>query len=295
MQTFTTVREIVEKLDLIVVNEGDLDIKLDIPNLYQIGYELVGFLEKESDELNKYINICSLKEATYIETFDAERRNKIISDYMALGFPALIFSKDATIAEEFLFYAKKYNKNILRSKEKASVIIRKLKFFLSKVLSVEEIYPDYSLLEIHGIGVLLTGHLDARKAVMVELIERGHRMITDKNVVIRRTGERELLGFNQKKRERNDHFLLEDIRGNSIDITNHFGVKATRKDKLINILVVLEKWDEKKFYDRLGLDEEYEYFVGEKIRKITIPVKKGRNLAVIIETAALNYRLRKMD
>lgn len=294
MQTFTTVREIVEKLDLIVVNEGDLDIKLDIPNLYQIGYELVGFLEKESDELNKYINICSLKEATYIETFDAERRNKIISDYMALGFPALIFSKDATIAEEFLFYAKKYNKNILRSKEKASVTIRKLKFFLSKALSIEEIYPDYSLLEIHGIGVLLTGHLDARKAVMVELIERGHRMITDKNVVIRRTGERELLGFNQKKRERNDHFLLEDIRGNSIDITNHFGVKATRKDKLINILVVLEKWDEKKFYDRLGLDEEYEYFVGEKIRKITIPVKKGRNLAVIIETAALNYRLRKM-
>lgn len=294
MHTFTTVREIAEKLDLMVINEGNLDIKLDIPNLYQIGYELVGFLEKDSDELNKYINICGLKEVKYIETFDPARRDKIISEYMALGFPALIFSKDADIAEEFLVYAKRYNKNILKSKEKASVTIRKLKFFLSKTLSIEEIYPDYSLLEIHGIGVLITGDLDTKKDVMVELIEHGHRMITDKNVIIRRTGERELVGFNQKKRDKNDHFLLEDIRGNYIDVTNHFGVKATRKEKQVNILVVLEKWDEKKFYDRLGLDEEYEYFVGEKIRKITLPVRKGRNLAVIIETAALNYRLRRM-
>lgn len=294
MHTFTTVREIAEKLDLHIINEGNLDIKLDIPNLYQIGYELVGFLERDSDELNKYINICGLKEAKYIETFDPARREKIISEYMSLGFPAIIFSKDATIAEEFLIYGKKYNKNILRSKEKASVTIRKLKFFLSKMLSVEEIYSDYSLLEIHGVGVLITGELETRKDVMVELIEHGHRMVTDKNVIIRRTGERELVGFNKKKRDRNDHFLLEDIRGNYIDVTNHFGVKATRKEKQVNILVVLEKWDEKKFYDRLGLDEEYEYFVGEKIRKITLPVRKGRNLAVIIETAALNYRLRRM-
>ena len=294
MQVFTTVREIVKELDFEVVSEGDLDIKLDIPNLYQIGYELVGFLEKDSDELNKYVNICGLKESTYIETFDEERKNKIISEYMSLGFPALVFSKDAIIAEEFLVYAKKYNKNILRSKEKASVTIRKMKFFLSRTLSIEEIYEDYSLMEIHGVGVLLTGEINARKGVMVELIERGHRMITDKNVIIRRTGEKELIGYNQKKRDKSDHFLIENIKGNSIDITNHFGVKATRKNKLINILVSLEKWDEKKFYDRLGIDEEYESFVGEKIRKITLPMKKGRNLAVIIETAALNFRLRKM-
>lgn len=294
MYTFTTVREIINELKFEIINEGNLDIKLDIPNLYQIGYELVGFLERDSDELNKYINICGLKESTYIETFSPERKDKIISEYMSLSFPALIFSKDAIIANEFINYAKKYNKNILRSDEKTSVTIRKLKFFLSKTLSTEEIYPDYSLLEIHGVGVLLTGHLDARKAVMIELIERGHRMITDKNVIIKRTGERELIGYNQKKRDENTHFLLENIKENSIDITNHFGVKATRKNKLINILIILEKWDEKKFYDRLGVDEEYESFVGEEIRKITLPVRKGRNLAVIIETAALNFRLRKM-
>lgn len=294
MQIFTTVREIVKELELEVISEGNLDIKLEIPNLYQIGYELVGFLEKESDELNKYINICSLKESKYIETFDEERKHKIISEYMSLNFPALVFSKDAIIAKEFLIYAKKYNKNILRSKEKASVTVRKMKFFLSKSLSIEEIYEEHSLMEIHGVGVILTGEPEIRKGLMVELIERGHRMITDKNVVVKRTGEKELIGYNLKKRDKNEHFLIENIKGNSIDVTNYFGVKATRKSKVINILVVLEKWNEKKFYDRLGVDEEFESLVGEKIRKITLPVRKGRNLAVIVETAALNFRLRKM-
>lgn len=294
MYTFTTIRKIIQELDLEIINEGNLEIKVDIPNLYQIGYELVGFLEKDSDELKKYINVCGLKESKYIETFDKERKDKIISDYMSLPFPALIFSEDATITEEFLIYAKKFNKNILRSRDKASPTIRNLKFFLSKALSIEEVYQDYSLLEIHGVGVLLTGYTDARKGTMVELVERGHRMITDKNVVIKRTGEKELIGYNSRKRDMNEHFFIEDIKGNSIDVTNHFGVKATRKNKLINILIVLEKWNEKKFYDRLGLDEEFEEFVGEKIQKIILPVRKGRNLAVIIETAALNFRLKKM-
>lgn len=294
MQTFITVREIVKGLNLEIINEGDLDLKIEIPNLYQIGYELAGFLEKDSEELNKYINICGLKESIYIETFDKIKKDKVISEYMTMNFPALIFSRDAIIAEEFLIYGKKYKKNILKTNEVTSTTVRKIKFFLSKMLSIEEVYPDYSLLEIHGIGVLLTGYSDARKAVIVELIERGHRMITDKNVVIRRTGERELIGYNKKQREKMDHFLLEGIRGNCIDITNHFGIKATRKDKLINMLIILEPWDEKKFYDRLGLDEEFEEFVGEKIKKITLPVRKGRNLAVIIEAAALNLRLRKM-
>ena len=112
MYTYTTVREIVESLNLEVLNEGNLDLKIDIPNIYQIGYELVGFLDKESDELNRYINICSLKESRFIATFSKERKESVISKYMSLDFPALIFTKDAIIAEEFYYYAKKYNKNL---------------------------------------------------------------------------------------------------------------------------------------------------------------------------------------
>ena len=294
MYTYTTVREIVESLNLEVLNEGNLDLKIDIPNIYQIGYELVGFLDKESDELNKYINICSLKESRFIATFSKERKEKVISEYMSLDFPALIFTKDAIIAEEFYYYAKKHNKNILLSNEKASVTIRKLKFFLSKALSIEEEYENYSLMEIHGVGVLMSGYPNARKGVMIELLERGHRMITDKNLIIRRVGENDLVGYNSKKREKLGHFYLEDIKGGYVDVTDHFGVKSTRIEKKINILIVLEEWNEKEFYDRLGLDVQYEDFVGEKIQKYIIPVRKGRNLAVIIETAALTFRLRRM-
>ena len=294
MYTYTTVREIVESLNLEVLNEGNLDLKIDIPNIYQIGYELVGFLDKESDELNKYINICSLKESRFIATFSKERKEKVISEYMSLDFPALIFTKDAIIAEEFYYYAKKHNKNILLSNEKASVTVRKLKFFLSKALSIEEEYENYSLMEIHGVGVLMSGYPNARKGVMIELLERGHRMITDKNLIIRRVGENDLVGYNSKKREKLGHFYLEDIKGGYVDVTDHFGVKSTRIEKKINIFIVLEEWNEKKFYDRLGLDVQYQDFVGEKIQKYTIPVRKGRNLAVIIETAALTFRLRRM-
>ena len=294
MYTYTTVREIVESLNLEVLNEGNLDLKIDIPNIYQIGYELVGFLDKESDELNKYINICSLKESRFIATFSKERKEKVISEYMSLDFPALIFTKDAIIAEEFYYYAKKHNKNILLSNEKASVTVRKLKFFLSKALSIEEEYENYSLMEIHGVGVLMSGYPNARKGVMIELIERGHRMVTDKNLIIRRVGEKDLVGYNAKKREKLGHFYLEDIKGGYVDVTDHFGVKSTRIEKKINILIVLEEWNEKEFYDRLGLDVQYEDFVGEKIQKYIIPVRKGRNLAVIIETAALTFRLRRM-
>ena len=294
MYTYTTVREIVESLNLEVLNEGNLDLKIDIPNIYQIGYELVGFLDKESDELNKYINICSLKESRFIATFSKERKEKVISEYMSLDFPALIFTKDAIIAEEFYYYAKKHNKNILLSNEKASVTVRKLKFFLSKALSIEEEYENYSLMEIHGVGVLMSGYPNARKGVMIELLERGHRMITDKNLIIRRVGENDLVGYNSKKREKLGHFYLEDIKGGYVDVTDHFGVKSTRIEKKINIFIVLEEWNEKEFYDRLGLDVQYQDFVGEKIQKYIIPVRKGRNLAVIIETAALTFRLRRM-
>ncbi|RRD28331.1 HPr(Ser) kinase/phosphatase [Fusobacterium canifelinum] len=294
MYTYTTIREIVDKLNLEILNEGNLDLKIDIPNIYQIGYELVGFLDKESDELNKYINICSLKESRFIATFSKERKEKVISEYMSLDFPALIFSKDAIIANEFYYYAKKYKKNILLSNEKASVTVRKIKFFLSKALSIEEEYENYSLMEIHGVGVLMTGYSNARKGVMIELLERGHRMITDKNLIIKRVGENDLVGYNAKKREKLGHFYLEDIKGGYVDVTDHFGVKSTRVEKKINIFIVLEEWNEKEFYDRLGLDVQYQDFVGEKIQKYTIPVRKGRNLAVIIETAALTFRLRRM-
>lgn len=295
MKSFATVREIAEELEFEIINEGDLETRIYEASIYQIGYELVGFFQKNTKELQNYIHICGTKEIDYLKTLNYEDRVKILDEYMSFSFPLLVFSSYSDIPEEFLESAKKYNKCVLKSKFKSSVTIRELKFLLSSKLAVEKIYPDYVLLEIHGIGILLTGDKDAKLGVTIELIERGHRMITDKNVVIRRFGENDLVGVNRIKRKLNqEHFYIENVKGNYLDITDYFGVKSTRRSKKINMLIVLEKWDDKKFYDRLGLDQEFEEFLGEKIPMITIPVKKGRNLAIIIETAALNYRLRRM-
>lgn len=290
-----SIREISEALHLTVLNEGNLDLRVSRPNVYQVGYELTGFLAKESEELTQYINVYGQEESFYLEKLPLEIKTDIVSRYFALPFPALIISSAAIVSEEVLAVARKYNKNVLRSNYLISETIRELKFFLLQQLWIEEIYEDYALLEIHGIGVLLHGMEDAKIGCMLELVGRGHRLITDKRVLIRRLGENTIEGSNMRdKISDQDHFYIENMKGREVDVTSHFGVKSTRKKKRINIVIHLEEWDEKKFYDRLGLDEEYEIFVGEKIQKITLPVRKGRNLGVIIETAALNYRLRRM-
>lgn len=297
MQSYQSIsiRDIREALHLEILNEGDLELRVSRPNIYQVGYELTGFLAKESEELRDYINVYGEEESFYLEKLPKDMKIRIVSKYFALPFPALILSSSAIVSEEILEVAKKHNKNILRSHYLISETIRELKFFLLRQLWMEEVYNDYALLEIHGIGVLLRGDQDAKIGAMLELIGRGHRLVTDKRVLIRRLGENDLEGSNMlEKTTEKDHFYIENLKGRKVDVTNHFGVKATRKKKKINIVIHLEEWDERKFYDRLGLDIEYETFVGEKIQKIVLPVRKGRNLAVIIETAALNYRLRRM-
>ncbi|KXA14708.1 MULTISPECIES: HPr(Ser) kinase/phosphatase [Fusobacterium] len=290
-----SIREISEAMNLTVLNEGNLDLKVSRPNLYQVGYELTGFLATGSEELTDYINVYGQEESYYLEKLSSETKEEILSKYFALPFPALVISSAAIVSEEVLAIAKRYNKNVLRSQYLISETIRELKFYLLRQLWIEEVYEDYALMEIHGIGVLLTGYEDAKIGSMIELVGRGHRLITDRNVLIRRLGENDVEGMNMlEKTTEKDHFFIENHRGRQIDVTSHFGVKSTRKKKKINIVIHLEEWDEKKFYDRLGLDVEYEVFVGEKIQKITLPVRKGRNLAVIIETAALSYRLRRM-
>lgn len=179
---------------------------------------------------------------------------------------------------------------------RTSKTIRELKFFLSKELAEEKMINGYMLLEILGVGVMLTGYEDAKLGVTIELLERGHKLITDNNLIIKRVAENDLEGYNRfDKSIMDSHFFIVNNKdGSKIDVTTQFGIKATRNMKRIDMLVVLEEWDEKKFYDRLGLDEVYEEFLGEKIPKVTVPVRKGRNLAIILETAALNYRLKMM-
>lgn len=173
---------------------------------------------------------------------------------MFFDFFVFIFIKDVIIIEEFYYYVKRYNKNILLSNEKVFVIVRKIKFFFLKVLFIEEEYENYFFMEIYGVGVLMLGYFNVRKGVMIELIERGYCMVIDKNFIIWCVGENDLVGYNVKKREKFGYFYLEDIKGGYVDVIDYFGVKFIRIEKKINIFIVFEEWNEKEFYDRFGFD-----------------------------------------
>lgn len=290
-----TIRDLVKNLSLGVINEGDMDFQLKVASIYQIGYELIGFFEV-AEELNKYIHIYGKKESSYLAKLSSEERKKIFDEYFSYHFPALIATNESTIFPEIVESAKENHKTLLRSYRRTTATIREVKFFLSKALAKEEMVDGYIFLDVMGIGVLLTGYEDAKLGVTIELLERGHRLITDNHLMMKRIAENDLEGYNRMDKSVMDsHFFLDNPKdGSKIDVTTLFGIKATRKMKRIDLLIVLEEWDEKKFYDRLGLDEVYEEFLGGKIPKITLPVRKGRNLAIIIETAALNYRLKMM-
>lgn len=289
------IKDLVQYLDFEVINEGDFNIQITDPNIYQTGYEMAGYFVNEENIYN-HIHIYGKRESNYLSYLTSEKRDEIFKEYFSCDFPALIISNDGEIYPEILENAKKYNKNILRSKLDTSATIREMKFFLSKELAKEQMIDGYILMEILGIGVLLTGYEDAKLGVTIELLERGHKLITDNHLILKRIAENDLEGYNRTDKTMMDsHFFLDNPKdGSKIDITTIFGIKATRKMKRIDILIELENWNEKKFYDRLGLDTVYQEFLGEKIPKLTLPVRKGRNLAIIVETAALNYRLKRM-
>ncbi|MCJ8341903.1 MAG: HPr(Ser) kinase/phosphatase [Cetobacterium sp.] len=284
-----------KNLDLKFLNNRGRDNKINCLNIYRIGYELIGFFCQEGEELNSYIHVMGKKETIFLEKMDKERRRELLEKYFSYHFPALILTHDSFVIKEILEVAEKYNKPILLSKMRTTELIRDLKFYLQRALAVTTVMNDHILLDVYGIGILITGDEEAKLGATIELLERGHKFITDINLVIKRVADKELIGMNSSnKTSPDEHFYLINKDGNDIDVTTHFGIKSTRKKKNINLLVVLEKWDEKKFYDRLGLDENYEEILGHKIPKVILPVRKGRNLAIIIETAAINYRLKKI-
>ncbi|MBC2855741.1 MAG: HPr(Ser) kinase/phosphatase [Cetobacterium sp.] len=289
-----SIQELAKKLNLENLVEKDTTNVIISPSIYRIGYELTGFFNESGEELNKYIHVLGKKEAVYLEGMSSEKRREFMEKYFSFDFPVLILTYDSFVNNEFIELAKKNGKPLLKSKLRTTELIRAMKFYLQRELAPETIINNHILLDIYGVGMLITGDEEAKLGATIELLERGHKFITDTKMIVKKISDDELVGINSSDKNSPDkHFFLFGKDGNSIDLTNHFGIKSTRKRKKINMLVVLEKWDEKKFYDRLGLDEVYEEILDYKIPKVTLPVRKGRNLAIIIETAAINHRLKK--
>lgn len=293
-EKIVTLKEIIKHFNLEVLSGGDLNQALHKNDIYRSGYELTGFFSKDALELKTAIHVMGARESRYLSRISSLEKRKILEKYFSYPFPAMVLSSQVADHKLLIEVAKEKNKVILKCNMRATKFIRELNYYLKNSLGREGILNEHIFLEVYGIGILLKGPDELKIGASIELLERGHKFITDRRLRLRET-DSGLSGMNSKAElvPEKDYFLeMED--NENINITNYFGVKSTRPIKKVDMVIELEIWQEKKFYDRLGIDEVKEEILGYKLPKITLPARKGRNLAVIIEAAAINYRLKAM-
>ena len=280
---------LVEKLKLENLTP-DVDmsgIMITTPNINRPALQLAGYFDHFASDR---VQIIGYVEYTYLKHLSVEDRLPVYEKFLSSDIPCVIFSSRTEPDEEFLQLAIKYKKPLLASTQETSPfmaeIIRALSTMLAPCISIHGV-----LVDVYGEGVLLMGESGVGKSeAALELVKRGHRLVTDDVVEIRKVDEETLIGRSPAITR---HFI--ELRGIGIvDVKELFGVSSIRESKQIDMVMRLEDWDKDKEYDRLGLTEEYTEFLGTKVVCHTLPIRPGRNLAVIVETAAANNRQKKL-
>ena len=249
-------------------------------------------------ELNRFydhydtsrIMIFGNAETAFLDSCTKEYRAQILEEIFSKKPPAAIIARDLKPTEEMLEAAKRNRIPLLSTPDTTSSLVAALVSFMNVELA-PRITRHGVLVEVYGEGILLLGDSGVGKSeTAIELIKRGHRLIADDAVEIRRVSAKSLVG---QAPENIRHFI--ELRGiGIINARRIFGMGAAKLTEKIDMVINLEIWDNQKIYDRMGLDEEYTEILGIKVPVLTIPVKPGRNLAVIIEVAAMNNRQKKM-
>ncbi len=275
------------ELSAIYLPENSESIEITSPDVERPGLALTGFFEKYE---NSRIQILGRAEVTYLERLEPAEREKHIADFMNLQSVAIIFSSDLPVFDEFMEYAKKWNTPILSSSRRTSALLAQIIAYLHVELA-PRITRHGVLVEVYGEGLLLLGDSGVGKSeTAIELVKRGHRLIADDAVEVKRVSATTLVGSAPAIIR---HYV--ELRGIGIvDIKRLFGVGAVKDTEKIDLVINLEPWVQGKMYDRLGIDSETMDILGIKVPSITIPVRPGRNLAIILEIAAMNNRQKRM-
>ncbi len=281
--------QIIEKMKLInLTPELDLSkIKIKQPDINRPALQLAGYFEHfEATRLQ----IIGFVEYTYMGALPQERQREIYTRLLSCEMPAFVFCRELRPNELFMEIAMEYKVPLLMTKKATSAfmaeIIRWLNVKLAPCISVHGV-----LVDIYGEGVLITGESGIGKSeAALELIQRGHRLVADDAVEIRKVSDDTLVG---SAPDITKHFI--ELRGIGIvDVKTLFGVSNVKDTQNIDLVICLEDWDKEKEYDRLGLEEEYTEYLGNKVVCHNIPIRPGRNLAIICESAAINHRQKKM-
>ncbi len=262
-------------------------IRLTVEDVARPGLQLAGYFDHfEPMRLQVLGNV----EMSYLEKLSPSERTMIFDRLLSYKFPALLIARDIPPDAECLAMAKKHNVTVLRSKEPTSTIVSAIITYLKAELA-PRITRHGVLMEVYGEGILLLGESGIGKSeAAVELLKRGHRLIADDAVEIRKISGSSLMGCAP--------VLIRnyiELRGiGIINVAKLFGMGAVKSENEINLVVNIVPWNTQEVYDRLGLEDQYMDILGVKIPLNTIPITPGRNLAVILEVAAINNRQRKM-
>jgi HPr kinase/phosphorylase len=284
-----SLQEIIDEFELekLYLPETLTEIKISECDLNRPGLQLSGFYEYYD---NTRIQLVGKSEIAYLEKFTAEEREEKLKQLLSTKPPAFVITRGIEIFDEMIKFSKIYEVPLLRSTESTSVFMAKLIAFLNIKLA-PRITRHGVLIEVYGEGMLILGESGVGKSeTAIELVKRGHRLVADDAVEIRRTSNITLVGSSPDNIR---HFL--ELRGiGIINARQLFGMGAVKISEKIDIVVELEQWNPEKVYDRMGIDNHYMSILGVKVPNLTIPVKPGRNLAVILEVAAMNNRQKKM-
>lgn len=263
------------------------EINVEVTDINRPGMQFCGFYEYFAYERPQVIGKV---EMTYLESLEPEKRQQVLEKYMSYDLPCIITCWGMNPPQEMLTIANKRNIPVFQSKHKTTKLTLQAIMYLNRELA-PHVTRHGVLVDVYGVGVLLTGESGVGKSeAALELVKRGHQLAADDVVDICRVADDRLIG---ESPEMVRHFM--EIRGiGIIDIRAMYGVGSVILSKSIDMVIHMEKWDSAKEYDRLGLTEENVSILGVKVPYQILPVKPGRNLAIIIEVAARNFSLKRM-
>ena len=288
-KTYVTLEEVAKKMDLKnLTPEIDLSqVKVYHRAINRPAFQLAGFYEYFD---YKRLQVMGRAEDEYLKTLTLEERKERFEKMFSFEIPGIIVARGIQPDPEILKLAHQRNVPVLSSEQTTALVIVQIIRWINQQLAPSETISGV-LVEVFGEGILITGASGIGKSeTAIELVKRGHRLVADDVIEILRVDEDILFG---RAPEITRH--LVELRGiGVVDIKSLYGVESVREYSPINMVINLEEWNGQLSYDRLGLHEEFQTILGVDVVRYTIPIRPGRNLAIIIETAAVNHRQKQM-
>jgi HPr kinase/phosphorylase len=277
-----TIENLIEDLKLEIIVQGKENREISLSDINRPGLQFAGFYNYFA---NERVQIVGMAEWSFLDAMQPELRKKRLKKFFQFETPCIVVSRGLELHSEFIEAAKEYNRWVIRTNSITTRFISKLSNYMDDKLAPETRMHGV-LVDVYGIGMLITGESGIGKSeTALELIKRGHRLVADDAVDIK-----EIDGILKGRAPYITSGMME-VRGMGIiDVPALYGLSSVLMEKTINMVIYLEQWKDEENYDRLGIDQIFIDILNVPIRRMVLPIRPGRNLAVIIEAAAANYR-----